>query len=171
MIRQNVGRVARPASFAIAVLSLVGCSSSRGQATPEFGVIVGGFDAGLTDAQLSDRAPIVVTVTVNSERIAPLDTHPDLPADWETEEFGSELVNGGAARHEWRVTVDSTIKGSVPASLWAVRGLTGENHGLEASGSPLGDTVAVGSAYTMWLEPDPWFGGDYYVLVRARLLQ
>jgi hypothetical protein len=127
-----------------------------------------------TDRELADRAGAVVEGRILAKEIVPLAQDRDLPT--QLSEGGRKLVDSGMTRIKWRVEVTRWAKGSGPRELVVVRGYAGPiQNGRRVVIAPQEDgqgvsldQIAVGETYTFWLDPDSWFGRNYYVLAQAK---
>ena len=104
------------------VLALAGCSRAPATVEGTF-ADVHGLQANLTDAQLTDRVPLVVVGEVVSRAVVPLQADPFLPPGWVNDDpvFSKALVESGAARINWEVKVLSWTKGVSDTTITVVR--------------------------------------------------
>lgn len=125
-----------------------------------------GLQASLTDEELTARAPVVISGQVESSRVAPYASHPDLRAT--DDPYVEDLIRGAATRPEWHVDVVEVIKGALTSPIWIVGGISAEGVLVEDSDRDTGDELETGGVYTFWLEPDALFGSPYFILLRAK---
>lgn len=128
---------------------------------------VHGFGVNLSDADLTARAPLVIEGQVATEETLALRDDPYLPAGWESDPETADMVNSGFRHTVWTVNVQLWLKGTSATTIRAVRAASGGEYGLDAAAPPGGVLPKPGSKYRMWLEPDPWFQQNHYILVRA----
>lgn len=145
-------------------------SSTAPRRFPPGGIHADGLQAPFTDAQLDAAAPVIVLGQVVSRAVVALRDDPYLPPGWEIDPEKSVFVSNGAKRIKWRVAVSTWVKGaSGPSEIWVVRGTGGDKIGVGDSALPPGQLDPVpGQHVRLWLEPEPWFQQDHYVLVRAK---
>lgn len=151
------------------ILAAACTSASEGDVGGE-GASVGGLDAGISDAELTEAADIVVEGEIVAHSAGAFRDHPDLKSSLTPGE--RELVDGGYRYAEWTLSVTRWIKGTGESALLVftpgeraagvgVEGATPERlpeGGLEAGGS-----------YRFWLSQ--WEGfiePTHYIVVRAR---
>lgn len=144
--------------------------STAPRSFPPGGIHAGGLQAPLTEAELDAAAPVIVLGQVLSRKVVALRDDPYLPPGWENDPEESVFVSKGAKRIKWRVAVSTWVKGDPgPPEIWVVRGTDGEEIGGGGSALPPGQLDPVsGQHVRLWLEPEPWFQQDHYVLVRAK---
>lgn len=120
----------------------------------------------ITNTELFDESDVVVTGLVQSVNDYTLADEPHLVGSLNTEQ--QTIASRGARVREVVVTVLSTQKGSPPATIRVVAGLSGAHVGV-ATVSELPEIVdlQVGAAYTLYLmDESVWFtGDDHFVYV------
>ena len=164
--RQWIGLSALIGSIGIMLLvsSLIGSRASTGTSPRVFG-----FSDAVDDVELTAQVPIVLVADVVQEQEISLADDPFLPAGWEADTEKALSVNSGSTRVKWRMNVVQHIKGSTASPVWIVTA-AGDDM-VDAVGPPGGSNYVpkVGDQVEVWLVPDPWFGQEHYILVRAKL--
>lgn len=167
--------------FAIAMVLAALIPSSSACSSPEKpsssgggGFAVSGLRANLNNEQLTERAPIVLRGAVLSREVVALADDPYLPPGWELDRDERLMVEGGASHVKWQVAVDELLKGQVADLIWMVRlASSGDNIRLEGEADPFSLANVIGvdpspnEKVLLWLEPDPWFGQNHFIVVRA----